>query len=304
MKNANGSFKVKKVTVNNQNVFHINWEGNPVDVNVYGKINRYVRRSTNYAQFNTRKRLQFRKFLNDVNELYNTSTTLEQALSIRNIVLKDKIIKNYARMNQNISKISKEYSTTGIVKLSMVYDFPPLNLLRGILLHRGYDAHKVYLIFANKDDPKILLHGRDLQQYNTALENDAESTFNQQHIAAIAAQNEDLAVDYFRSLGIELKTQNDLTEEQMKEHGRAVITPDILFLDKVIINGIAVKWIDYKDYIGTSVRFLYASNLNQASRYVEKWGPGAFCYRYDHIDGVIVPSCLLLSGESLPINYA
>ena len=41
----------------------------------------------------------------------------------------------------------------------------------------------------------------------------------------------------------------------MKEHGRPVNTPDLLFLDHVEINGEPVVWIDAKHFYGATSIF-------------------------------------------------
>lgn len=288
---------------NGKNIYRIIWENNPVDERVYGKIVRWIKRSTDYAILNNRRLAAFRAFLNATNKEFGAAVTIDQAIAVRNIVLKDKIIKNYARMNQNIEKIAQEYSDGhGILTLADTYDFPPLNLLRGILIHKGLSVSKIYEIFANKSDPKILLKGRDLQQYYIAERNDAESIFNQQQIAKVAAINETRVIDFFKSIGCKLLTQDDLAKSQTEQFGRPTITPDLLFIDEVYINGTRVHWIDYKDYIGTNIRFLLTSNVNQAAKYTEKWGPGALCFHRAYVTGLIIPGAILLDARALPIT--
>lgn len=295
-------FSIKSVETNGVKTHHITWTQTPVNETVYNKITKWVRKSNDYAPMTSGKLRSFGTLVKSLNQKHNSSTTMEQAISIRNIILKDKIIKNFARMNQFIGKIAGEYKAgNGILALSIAYDFPPLNLLRGIFLHLGYDSSRIYSIFANKEDPSAFLNGRDLQQYNAAERNDAESTFNQQLIATIAAENENLVVDYFKSLGIKLTTQDELTIEQKEKYGRAVITPDILFNDRVYINNSRVHWIDYKDYIGTKVKFLYSSNVNQAAKYTAKWGPGAMCYHRSFVQDVQIPGALMLDATALPV---
>jgi hypothetical protein len=234
---------------------------------------------------------------------HSTTIPVAGAISIRNIVLKDKIVSSYGRMNGLMSVIAPRYASgESILSLARVFDFPPLNLLRGILLHRGMNPSEVYQVFAEKVRPALILSGRDLSQYKRAAANDAESIINQQAIADIAAANEDTVVQYFQRLGIGLKTQADLTAEQLAEHGRAVITPDILFTDEVYINDQRVHWIDYKDYIGTYVPFLYNSNVAQAAKYTARWGPGAMLYHHSFIDTLKIPGAILLDTSALGLR--
>lgn len=91
--------------------------------------------------------------------------------------------------------------------------------------------------------------------------------------------------------------------EQVEKFGRAVITPDLLFLDEVYINGVRVHWIDYKDYIGTKIHFLFSSNSGQSGKYTEKWGTGALCYHRGYVEGLVIPGASLLDARSLPVEF-
>ncbi len=43
-------------------------------------------------------------------------------------------------------------------------------------------------------------------------------------------------------------------QEQKKEEGRAVVTPDLLLLDDVRINGVPCAWIDAKHFFGADLK--------------------------------------------------
>lgn len=288
-------------TVRGVNTHHITWKNDALNKHVYEKILHWVTKSRDYSALTPERATDFCAFLKILNKQYNTNVSLDQALSVRNIILKHKLIKNYSRMNIQIARIAGKYEGgDSILSLSNRYDFPPLNLLRGIFIYRGIDKVKTYSIFANKTDPSTLLTGRDLQQYLIAEKNDAESTFNQRRVTKVAFENEDRVVKFFKSIGINVITQDDLAAEQKAEFGRAVLTPDLLFTEPVYINNEIVHWIDYKDYIGTEVRFLYSSNIAQAAKYAKKWGPGALCYHRAYVEGLTIPDAILLDARSLP----
>lgn len=273
--------------------FKITWSCRNVDVVDIKKIGSIVNRSTDYRAIS-------RQTLNKMRTI--TSLDANQIVSARSALLKNKIISSFYRMDAHVIRIIPEYEHKGILYVSNTYDFPPLNLLRGILLRRGYSTKSLREIFVNKTNAAKILGTYDMQQYVIAEANDAESSFNQRQIAEIAAANELTFVNYFRSLGIALKDENEIAAEQVAEHGRAIATPDILFLDNVIINGVAVTWLDYKDYIGTNVRFLYMSNLSQAAEYNSRWGVGAIAYHHGAISTMSIPGTLLLDAGTLPIK--
>lgn len=279
----------------------ITWPNDPVDARVYTKLSAWIRESHDYSALGASKRAEYDKVRTTVNREFGANVTLDQAISLRNIILKDKVIKNYNRMNMHIARIALKYADgESIVVLSRAHDFPPLNLLRGILLLK-YEPKAIYDIFANRVPPADL-EDRDREQYALAFDHDAESTFNQQLAAKVAADNELRVIEFFRATGIQLLTQDDLSAQQIQEFGRAVITPDVLFLDVVEINGKRVNWIDYKDYLGTGVSFLHRSNTAQAAKYTQKWGRGAMCFHRGYVEGLLIGDAALLDARALPVK--
>ncbi len=280
----------------------ITWPTSPVNPAAFTIIARHFKTSRDYSPMTPRDLAELKRLVALTNKRAGGSPTVDQALAIRNVVVKDKIVKGFSRINANIGRIATQYTNgDDILDLSVKFDFPPLSLLRGIFLYTGYNATSIYSVFANKTTPITLLKGRDLKQYKRAEAGDAESVISQQHAAVIAAANEKAFVDYIRGLGIGLKTQDTLTEQQNAEFGRAVLTPDILFTDEVYINGARVYWIDYKDYIGTNIKFLLASNTKQALKYMKEWGPGAMCYHRSYISDVTIPNTLMLDVSALSL---
>jgi len=209
-----------------------------------------------------------------------------QIVSIHHLLVKEKIVTSITRINKNIGKISDDYKQKSIIELSHKYDHPPLNLLRSIFIYNGYDPRDIYEAFAGREPPQKQFEGRDLAQFNLAAANDADTIINQREAARRAELNENLFVNFFRDAGCKLKTQNDLIAEQMQSHGRAVITPDLLFVEPVIINGAKVQWIDFKDYAGTPISFMLRSNVKQYKKYNQEYGNGLICYRYGIVKSI------------------
>ena len=242
----------------------------------------------------------------------------DQILAIRSIVIKEKIIKNYWRMNNEIKRIASEYhrGEDDILALSSKWDFPPLTLMHGILLHLYPQKKKtIYMAFRGKGSAETKhadiaaarkeFSTRDQEQLTIADINDAESLFNQRLAAEKSYANEMTFVEWFRGHGVGIRTQEDMVAEQVRDLGRAVLTPDILFTDDVVVNGISCAWIDYKDYIGTTIAFLAKSNRDQAAKYIKKWGPGALAYHRGIVSDLvtIIPNdCQLLDVRVFPIN--
>lgn len=230
-----------------------------------------------------------------INAKHHCDISIKQAFSIHNLTLKEKIMKSHERMNTNIAKYTSEYNSgKDILAIAGAADLAPATLLRGILLAKGYSATQLYNLWAHKEPAQHVLKGRDLQQFRAAMREDAASTFNQVDIDRAAATAERRFVDWLRDFGIDLVTQDELVAIQRARYGRAISTPDVLFRDTVIINGKVIKWIDFKDYFGCNIKFIYGSNREQAERYNKQFGDGALCYALGHVAGLMIANTMLL----------
>jgi hypothetical protein len=158
--------------------------------------------------------------------------------------------------------------------------------------------HKAINDLFNGKSPENPLKGRDLEEYHVAEFNDASSPFVQRLNSERSKKNEDIFVSYFAN--VKHKTEDDLRKEQMDRDGVVSSTPDILFLEEVIINGSKVIWLDYKDYIGTTLSPTWESCQKQAKKYNELWGPGAICYRHSFLEGMEIEGTLLLDVAGFP----
>ncbi len=284
--------------------YHLTWPSQPLAKPIYNSLVKWVYAHDDYGPMTPGKIAILSNFMKKekhFNSLVIPDKTLQIILSARNIILKGKIIKNHHRMNQLINAIAHAYNNgRPILELAKKYDFPPLNLLRGIFL-LSYGKDNVYKLSVGKISPQELLAPRDLEQYILADAHDAETTINQQLIVQRAEANEKKFVDFFTEAGIKLKTQNDLFVEQ--ENDLVKLTPDILFEDEVFVNDKKVSWIDYKDYACTPIPFLFKKNIEQAQKYFDRWGDGALCYRLSFVEGLEIPHAQLLDGSMIGVNY-
>lgn len=288
----------------NEKIYRITWQSRPIVTRAYIKIRNLIMRSSDYGIITEKEKSVTKKILEKINLHYKSNVTIAQYISIRNVIIKQKIIQNHHILASKIDDVRDEYNRgVDIVKLSRKYDFPPSNLLKNILLANGLCKDKISAIFRNKLDPVKYLSGRDMEQFEYAENNDVNSVSNQVVGAKVAFDNETLAVNYFRDIGIKCKTQYDLADEQMEQYGKVIITPDILFIDPVYINGTRIYWVDYKNYVGTDIKFIYGSNNEQAKKYNKKFGPGAMCYRHSFVDNVMIPQTMLLSADAIDVAY-
>ena len=113
-------------------------------------------------------------------------------------------------------------------------------------------------------------------------------------------ERSDILCDYFDSLNIRFRRQEELLDEQKKSEGRAIITPDLLLLDDVRINGIPCAWIDAKHFFGADLRFPRKKTQKQVDRYVNEYGQGAIVYRHGFCETLKLRGAILL--DSSPLN--
>ncbi len=288
--------------------YYINWVNHPIDRQLYKHIVKYVNTKDDYGPFNTDHLTQLVAYLHKHNSLPShniedlTQLQKQQLHAIRTIVLKHKIIRNYHKLDHKIDRIKNEYTHTSILSLSTKYDFAPLHLLKKILTIL-YNKSVVHRLTAGITQPQTELNERDLQQYLLAEQHDSESAINQQQAKQRADTNEDLFVEYFRSSGIKLKTQNDIKMDIASNPQLPILTPDILFIDTVYINNAKIAWIDYKDYVAVPSSFLHTKNVQQAEKYFNQWGDGAIAYRLSYVEDAAIPHAMLLDASGLDIPY-
>lgn len=117
---------------------------------------------------------------------------------------------------------------------------------------------------------------------------DATSSSYSRISGANALEYEKIVAKKLHKLGIEFRTQDELTADQVKKYGRAVITPDFL-LDSptnfIVTNeshstSAKINWIDAKNYIYLGLPFSRSRLRKQAEKYVAEFGPGAFLFHY------------------------
>lgn len=191
-----------------------------------------------------------------------------------------------------------------IRKLCCTYNIIPSEIAKVVLSNKGYNDMLITHLLDNTINRSNILEIHLCELLEIVDKYDYTSKKYKEKTAKIAYEHEQSVINYFKSCGIKLKSETEIVKEQLDEYGRAISTPDIVFVDPVYINGTRVYWLDYKDYIGTNIPLLFRANILQADKYVKRWGPGAFCYRQSFSDNILIPNVLLLDARSLPINLS
>jgi hypothetical protein len=274
-------------------VHHITTAGAPIPRVVYNRVVAMVEGSTDYTYL-LQEGPEYEQFVKSARAIIaGAGVTVEQVAVLRSSATKGKIIRRFYAVGKLTHRAAADYAAgASILTLSQTYDYPPMLLLRAILMFRGVGG--VIGVFKGDVPAANVLSGRDLDQYELARARDIMSSLNEGETARLAQEAEDKFVAVVRALGIPLRDQAELVAEQTAKYGRAVVTPDILFTAPVMINGVRVHWIDFKNYVGSDIAFLRRSNLRQAERYTREYGTGAIAYGCGVVEGFTLPPAIVL----------
>ncbi len=276
------------------NKINLKWKLNPVPHKAEESIRNIVAKRGEYGWLPDERVDEIAKFVS------NKNITLEQALSLRSAILQEKSVKTFSRLQREAPRIRKMYDEgQSVVELSKRLDFPPMNLFRAILMAKGWSKKKI------KDSlrsPSKGLNKRDFEEFKQAEAADRVSNVDQQETHERADVFEELLCDFFEERGVRFRKQKEMVDEQMREHGRPVRTPDLLLLDHVTINGKPIAWIDAKHYYGASVDFQRRKTTKQMKRYIEEWGMGAIVFRHGFSEKLYIPGTILLDSSQLNLE--
>lgn len=224
------------------------------------------------------------------------------SINLRRQLLRMSIWLNSKRIELNMEKIFKEYSNgKAVIELANEHNFPPVSMMRLILKHQGMDGFQVKEAL---DLSVNQLSPRDREQLAKAKKNDSvyksdAVIFQPPHVFTRSTQLEGLVANFIRSKGIRFCTEDDLKIRQKVALGRAMLTPDILFTDPVVINGVPIRWIDTKNFYGAH---LVDKSIwkRQVKSYVDEWGPGAIVYSMGFSGMASMPGVIMLDTTPIP----
>jgi len=233
-------------------------------------------------------------------QISDLDITLEQALSLRAALNQEKSVYSHGRLMRRSNELRRRYeSGDSVLSLSKRFDAPPVNTFRAILTGRGWSKNKIK---ESLKSPKSRLKERDFEQFQLAEEADRVSSVNQSETQTAAEVFEHILCSYFSSIGVRFRKQEDLEVEQKRSEGRAVITPDLLLLDDVRINGIPCAWIDAKHFFGAALKFPRKKTQKQVDRYVSEYGQGAIVYRHGFCEALDLKGAVLLDSSPLDLS--
>ncbi|KAJ0404266.1 hypothetical protein P43SY_000666 [Pythium insidiosum] len=225
--------------------------------------------------------------------------TTNMTINLRKQLMRMSLMLNSHRVKRNAQQIAAEYDGgSSLIELSNVHNYPPVSLMRIILLARGMSAAGVKRALAK---PSMLLSKRDQQELRKATNYDSMHRSDPFIGSAMydADSLETTVAHFLRSKGLRVKTEDELGQEQHAKYGRRVLSPDLLILDPLVINGTPIRWIDAKNYYGAHIvsKRLIAKQLES---YVKEWGPGAIVFGMGFSDMFSVPGVICLDTTPFP----
>ena len=274
-------------------IVNINWKLNAVPKSVQNKASPLVCSPGEFGFLPEERVEQIAK------KIEKLDITLEQSLSLRSALNQEKSVYSHGRLMSRANELKRRYdSGESVLSLSTRFDAPPVNVFRAILTGRGWSKNKI------KETLKApsKLNKRDREQFQLAESADRVSSVNQSETQNAAEVFEDILCDYFSSLNVRFRRQEELLDEQKKSEGRAIITPDLLLLDDVRINGIPCAWIDAKHFFGADLRFPRKKTQKQVDRYVNEYGQGAIVYRHGFCETLKLKGAILLDSSPLDLQ--
>jgi hypothetical protein len=266
--------------------FFLKFHDTPIPVSAYA---RFARECENDISFGAIESTKLRELM--AKARVEGAINLFQADSIRRHIIRQYNISNAWRIEGEMPQISREYDAgQSIGEISVARKLSPYAIFKGLMIARGHDGQTqarniLRDISLGKIAPSDVYSARDAAQYEAVREYDFESAAVQMRMAADADMREHNFINVLRNLGIRLSTQADLLE-MARQSGEHPITPDVLFLSTVFVNGDRARWLDFKSYCGTPISFLTKSTVAQAHKYNVAYGNGYIVYEYGFVDSL------------------
>jgi hypothetical protein len=246
--------------------------------------------------YNIMKTNEIDSIQNKVQSKYNFTIDPKIIVSIKSSYMKDYIINNYKNIYKYAHKIQHDYNNTNILLLSKKYDLSPVTIIN-FIFEKKY-KNKLSNIVKNIS----ILNHYDKKQLYIATSNDIYYQLDQTSNAVNAEDFEKKIEEFLINNKIKYMTQEQLTQEQMKQYGKAINTPDFLIKSELIINGQKINWIDAKNFYGSNIGFIKKKINKQIIKYITEYGSGCIIFSLGYNDKLIFDNTLCLSYDSIIVK--
>lgn len=268
-------------------------KNNPISSELEKKLSKILVIPGNYKKLNDKQLHILKKYIK------KKSITLEDVLSMRSAYMNIKLLKNHYKMSKFSSKFTKLYldDKMPLLDISKKYDFPPIGVLKNIFYKRKFSKEKVKNFFKLKN--LNLLDEYDVQQIKLSIDNDIYNKVDQSEQISNSVNFESEIEHFLISKGCKFKTQEMLQEEQIKQYGKAINTPDFLILSDLYINKIKINWIDAKNFYGANTFLIKKKTQKQVNKYIKAYGTGAIFFSLNFSEDLNFENVILVNYNLL-----
>jgi hypothetical protein len=144
-----------------------------------------------------------------------------------------------------------------------------------------------------------ILDERDKTQLDMAIANDNYFQFDQTNQQIDAISFEKKVEEFLIKNNIKYSTQEELSEEQIKDYGKPINTPDFLIKSELIVDDKKVNWIDAKNFYGANIRFIKNKIKKQIAKYIKEYGDGMIVFNLGHNDELKIDNVIFIGYEDL-----
>ena len=220
--------------------------------------------------------------INKIKKEFNSKISCNIINSIKSAYVKSNIMKNNYKLEANKKYIKNFYVTNEqffnnnkdfknpILCLSEKYNLSPLNIMRFIVKQKySQKLTKINKKQFSKFDSNML---------EFSIQHDEYALIDGNKVMAEALDFEKDIEKILNKLNIKFKTQEQLSQEQIKTFGKAINTPDFLILSDFYINDVKINWIDAKKFYGSCIKFVQNKIDSQTQKYISEFGSGSIIF--------------------------
>lgn len=198
-------------------------------------------------------------------------------IKLHRVITKEKIITSVEGAKAKSDEIVAAAKSSSILEVAKKMKLPPLVVARQVLLAKGHELPATTAILKGEqpvDD--------DLQaQINEAAAHDFGGDNNMQAIVAAENKVKDAVAKELKKKNISFKNADQLREDQVKEHGKPIATPDFFFAGPVEVAGRDINWLKVVDFPLTSASArTVARAAYKAINYNKIFGQGAVLFSH------------------------
>jgi len=279
--------RINAIPHSTKNTIRLEWVSKSVSISDEKSVVDKVVVNGCYGPLNAQRLCQIQ------NQIKSTQMTISQAISLRSAYLQQKTMFRHRILLKQAKSVFNQYKRgMNVLDLAKKLDQPPMNVFRVILSEMKWSKNQIRKALR---DPKTFKE-RERNELLVAESMDIISMANQNDIHKNSEDFEDLLSAWLKEKGIRFSRQKELEIEQKKEFGKAILTPDFLFLDKVVINGVPCHWIDCKAFYGANLEFTIKKTKKQMSRYIDHWGSGAIVFLQGFSEAIKIQDCAILNA--------